>query len=71
MFIWGFCAAVGRLTGTFYAEIGIFNFIHQQIGEFLYRMPQFLLAAMAIIILRETKLIATKNKSVSGFQQVN
>lgn len=53
MFIWGSCAALGRITGSYYQEIGFINFIHQQLGEFLIRLPQFLLPAMTLLILKE------------------
>lgn len=55
MFLWGSIAALGRLVGTFYPEIGIFNFLYQQIGEFVYRFPQFLFPLMALFIIKESK----------------
>lgn len=62
MLIWGAIAAGGRLVGTFYPEIGVLNFLYQQIGEFVYRIPQFLLPMMAILILRELKHVKEQEK---------
>lgn len=51
MMVWGFIAALGRLIGTYHIEIGFFEFLHQQAGEFLFRIPQFLLPAAALLII--------------------
>ncbi len=53
MMVWGSLAALGRLIGNYYVEIGFFNYLHQQLGEFLYRIPQFLFPAMTLLILKE------------------
>jgi hypothetical protein len=65
MAIWGACAAIGRLVGTYYSEIGFFNFLHQQAGEFLYRIPQFLLPIVALLILKELKIFKAQQASIS------
>ncbi len=64
MFIWGFLSAFGRLTGNFIPDLGILPFIHANLGEFVYRVPQFLLALMGLYLIKEQKIIkAASNTS--------
>ncbi|HMG14315.1 MAG TPA: hypothetical protein VK590_02640 [Saprospiraceae bacterium] len=57
MLIWGFLAAFGRLTGNFIPDLGIIPFIQANFGEFVYRIPQFILALMGLYLLKEQKII--------------
>jgi len=57
MLIWGFLAAFGRLSGNYIPDLGIIPFIHANLGEFVYRVPQFLLALMGLYLLIEQKLL--------------
>ena len=64
MLIWGLLAALGRLTGNYIAGLGIFNFLHTSFQDFLFRVPQFTLALLGILLLKDKLLIIQTSAKV-------
>lgn len=64
MLIWGLIAALGRLTGNYIPGLGFLNFLHTNLPEFLFRVPQFLLALLGILLLKDKQLIIQASSQV-------